>query len=147
MATETIYYRVKTGVHTRDPLRSLTDLDQAWLKTVLQSYIDIVELDARIQVKEWFDMQSNSLPRQPLKNNERNSRRSFCLGMLDKLNQAPSRRDLSPKQCTALEKLSLQVAELYAMEIPQIKFVDAVFRKTPSSAINFGKMFKRLAKS
>lgn len=147
MATETIYYRVKTGVDTKDPLRSINNSDQTWLKLVLQSYIDIVELDARTAVKQWFDMPNDKLPRQPQKNNERNSGRSFCIGMLEKLNQPERRRDLSPKQCTALEMLSLQIAELYAMEIPQIKFVDLAFKNTPATNVNFGKIFKRLAKS
>ena len=38
MATETIYYKVRESVRTKDPLREISDADIKWLKTVFTGY-------------------------------------------------------------------------------------------------------------
>lgn len=144
MADEIVYYKIRTGVQTKDPLREITNIDQTWLKTVLLGYMALQDLDSRCGFREWFNMENPSLPRQPMKNNQLNSPQTFCQGMLDKLNQSPTRRDLSPRQCQALEALSQQMSDLYDNQIPKIKFTEKVYKTINTSSVNFGSLFKQI---
>lgn len=144
MATETIYYKVRESVRTKDPLREISDADIKWLKTVFTGYQILAEWDPRPEFKQWFMMANDSLPRQPQKNNERNSPQSFSEGICDKLNQAHHRRDLSPKQCDAIEALTLQMSEIY--DIPRIVFKDKAHKQTPATETSFAEIFKSLKK-
>ena len=144
MAIETIYYKVRDGINTKDPLREIAEADINWLKTVFTGYQILAEWDPRPEFKQWFMMANDLLPRQPQRNNERNSPQSFSEGICDKLNQARHRRDLSPKQCDAIEALSKQMSEIY--DIPEIVFKDKVYKQTPATETNFTEIFKSLKK-
>ena len=144
MATETIYYRVRESVRTKDPLREISDADIKWLKTVFTGYQILAEWDPRPEFKQWFMMANDSLPLQPQRNNERNSPLSFSEGICDKLNQAHHRRDLSPKQCDAIEALTAQMSEIY--DIPRIVFKDRAHKQTPATETSFAEIFKSLKK-
>lgn len=143
MTTETIYYKVRDA-KTKDPLRELADADKEYLKKVLACYQILAEWDDRPDFKTWFERPLEELPVQPQKNYERNSPRSFCEGLMDKLNQERRRQDLSPKVCDALEYLSILMAGLYEDSIPSIKFKDKIYKKSLATETNFTDLFKKI---
>jgi len=123
--TEHITYKLRQGVKTRDPLRSLNVQDQQWLRQVLTAYMLLQDYDPRPEFNQWFNKPNEKLLRQPQKNNEYNSPRSFCQGVIEKLSQTPKRRDLSPKTCTGIETLTVLMAEIHGNQIPEIKFIES----------------------
>lgn len=122
MTTETILYKNKSGVNTKDVLRSVNEQDQHWLKTVMLGYLVLENTDPRPEFKQWFNTSNDKLPRQPLVGNKHNSPKTFAEGILAKLEQDAKRRDLSPKQCEGIEVLSSLMSDIY--EIPNIKFTE-----------------------
>lgn len=144
MTTEIIYYRNKTGVNTREPLRSITSQDEQWLRRVIACYQDLARYDPRTELVQWFEMPNPYLPKQPMKNNERNSASSFCEGIIDKLNQPPSRRDLSPRQCEGIEQLSKMFSEMYKPgSCPSIIFKDRLTEQPSKFPAEFNNLFWR----
>ena len=118
---ETILYKNRAGVNTKDVLRSINEQDQHWLKTVILGYLVLENADPRPEFKQWFNKPNDKLPRQPLVGNQFNSPKTFCQGILAKLEQDPKRRDLSPRQCEGIETLTSLMSDIY--EIPYIRFV------------------------
>ena len=144
MAYETIYYKDRTGVQTKDILRDINSADQNWLKTVMACYLALEYVDSRELFAQWFNTPNEYLPKQPKHNNQYNSPKSFAEGIIDKLNQKPNRRDLSPKQCDGIEQLSKQMATIYNDSIPSIKFCHNMHKKVPASQVNFKKLFNQM---
>jgi len=136
---ETITYKQRTGVTTKDVLRTINDIDQHWLKTVMLGYLCLESVEPRPIFKEWFNKPNEKLPRQPLVGNQHNSPKSFCEGILAKLEQDPKRRDLSPKQCIGIEELTKMMSEIY--EIPNIVFVEKGKEKMVTTM--FDEFFKK----
>ena len=142
--TEIIYYRNKTGVNTREPLRSIRRDDEQWLRRVITGYQELAKYDERELLAKWFNMPNPSLPKQPMKNNERNSARSFCEGIIDKLDQSPCRRDLSPRQCEGIEALSKMFSEMYEQgACPNIVFKDRLTEQPSIMPDSYSKLFRR----
>lgn len=139
MTTEKIVFRDKRGVQTKDILRTISDKDQAWIKTVMLGYLVLEQADPRPEFHTWFNDENPRLPKQPQQNNQFNSPKSFALGIIDKLEQAPSRRDLSPKQCAGIEALSDMLSDMF--ELPQIRFIEAGMMRAPNT--QFEALFKR----
>jgi hypothetical protein len=138
---ETITYKKRIGVNTKDVLRTIKLEDQHWLKTVMLGYLCLESADPRADFKIWFNKPNDKLPRQPLVGNAHNSPKSFAEGILAKLEQDPKRRDLSPKQCEGLEQLSMLMSDIY--DIPRIVFEE---QGLPKSTIpDFTKLFKKTA--
>jgi len=127
---ETITYKNRTGVTTREVLRSITEPDQHWLKTVMLGYLCLESVDPRPEFAEWFNKPNEHLPRQPLVANQHNSPKSFCEGILAKLEQNPKRRDLSPKQCEGIEQLTQLMQDIFPT--PRIVFAERTLGKPPS---------------
>lgn len=123
---ETIVYKNRTGVNTKDVLRIINTEDQHWLKTVMLAYLCLEHVDPRPEFKQWFNKANDKLLRQPKVNNEFNSPRSFSQGIIDKLEQDSKHRDLSPKQCQGIEELSKLMSEIY--EIPNIVFEERGYK-------------------
>lgn len=141
---QTIYYKPVVGRDTRDTLRNTTPQDQAYLRRVMECYQQLAITDPRPEFAQWFDMPNNKLPRQPQKNNERNTPRTFCQGIIDKLNQAPNRRDLSPKQCEGIEALSQDISEMYTTDhCPSIEFKNKLTFNVNPVPEQFTKLFQR----
>lgn len=144
MAKETIYYKPQIGRATKDVLRELTLEDQNYIKKVMDCYRQLAELDTRPEFKQWFNSENHHLPRQPLNNNRHNSARSFCDGIIDKLNQAPNRRDLSPKQCDGIETLSQHIAACYDQGLcPTIEFKNKMEKSVAAIPQSFNRIFKQ----
>jgi len=136
---ETITYKNRTGVTTKDVLRTINNPDQHWLKTVMLGYLCLESVDPRPEFKQWFNKPNDNLPRQPLVGNQHNSPKSFCEGILAKLEQDAKRRDLSPKQCEGIEQLTKLMSEIY--DTPSISFE---LHGQPKSTIpDFTKLFKK----
>ena len=138
MTIETIIYKKRLGVQTKDVLRTINEQDQHWLKTVFLGYLVLENTDPRADFKVWFNRANEQLLRQPLVGNAFNSPKTFAEGILEKLEQAPKRRDLSPKQCEGIEVLSILMNEIY--DIPVIKFVEKGFQTQVST--EFKSLFK-----
>ena len=139
MTTEKIVFRDKRGVQTKDILRTVSDKDQEWIKTVMLGYLVLEQADPRPEFTEWFNRANDRLPKQPQQNNQHNSPKSFAVGIIDKLEQSTSRRDLSPKQCTGIEELSDMLSDMF--DLPQIRFVEAGMMRAPNA--QFEVLFKR----
>jgi len=135
---ETITYKKRVGVNTKDTLRTVKDPDQHWLKTVMLGYLCLENTDPRPEFKQWFNKPNDKLPRQPMMNNQYNTPKSFAEGILAKLEQDPKRRDLSPRQCDGIEELSQLMSDIY--EIPRIVFEEQGIPK--STTPDFKKLFK-----
>lgn len=136
---ETITYKNRIGVNTKDVLRTINNADQHWLKTVMLGYLCLESADPRQDFKTWFTRANEHLPRQPMAGNQHNSPKSFCEGILAKLEQDVKRRDLSPKQCEGIENLTKMMSEIY--DIPRISFE---LHGQPKSTIpDFTKLFKK----
>ena len=134
---ETITYKKRTGVTTKDILRTIKPQDQHWLKTVMLGYLCLESADPRQDFKDWFNKPNEHLPRQPLVGNAYNTPKSFAEGILAKLEQDPRRRDLSPKQCLGIENLTRMMSEIY--DTPNISFEE---QGVPKSTIpDFTKLF------
>lgn len=123
MSKEIITFKDKLNVQTKDTLRNIRIEDQNWLKTVMMAYTVLEYVDQRPDFKIWFNRPNTLLPKQPRANNQHNSPKSFCEGIIEKLEQAPTRRDLSPRQCQGIEELTRLMAGIYNDEIPNIVFV------------------------
>lgn len=119
---EIITYKQRTGVTTKDILRTIKPDDQHWLKTVMLGYLCLEGVEPRPLFKQWFNTPNEALPKQPLVGNAYNTPKSFAEGILAKLEQAPNRRDLSPKQCSGIEQLTKMMNQIY--EIPCIVFIE-----------------------
>jgi hypothetical protein len=116
-----IHYTIK-NVNTKDPLREISTKDQAWLTAVFQGYILLASADsAPDSFKLWFDEPMAALPKQPRLNYQRNSPRSFSQGVVDKLTDAPHRRDLSPQVCQAIETLSQLMSQGWPIDAIQFQ--------------------------
>lgn len=145
--TEIIYYKPQIGKQTKDILREISTADQNYLKQVMQCYKLLAELEPRPEFAEWFNTPNPSLPVQPKLNNERNSPRSFCTGIIDKLNQAHNRRDLSPRQCDGIAALSQAISEMYDLDLcPNIVFKDKTLKSAPVVPASFAGLFKNIKK-
>ena len=123
MSKEIIIFKDKLNVQTKDTLRSISIQDQNWLKTVMMAYTVLEYRDSRPDLKTWFNRPNTLLPKQPRHNNQHNSPKTFCEGIIEKLEQAPNKRDLSPRQCQGIEELTRLMAGLYNDDIPNIVFV------------------------
>jgi hypothetical protein len=135
---ETITYKNRSGVNTKDVLRTINNPDQHWLKTVMLGYLCLESVDPRPEFKEWFNRPNDNLPKQPFMNNRHNTPKSFAEGILAKLEQDPRRRDLSPRQCDGIEQLSTLMNAIY--DIPEIEFELQGQPKTTTP--DFKKLFK-----
>lgn len=140
MPKEIITFKDKLNVQTKDTLRSISIQDQNWLKTVMMAYTVLEYTDTRPDLKTWFNRPNTLLPRQPRVNNQHNSPKSFCEGIIQKLEQAPNKRDLSPRQCSGIEELTRLMAGLYNDDIPNIIFVKQGLQKRPVQS--FTELFK-----
>ena len=141
---QVIYYKVKYSENTKDPLREISQTDQTHIKKVMQCYLDLVEADPREEFAAWFDMPNPQLPSQPRNNYQRNSPRTMAQGVIEKLNQSPNRRDLSPRTCEGIETLSQHIADCYGRDIcPTIRFKDASLKNMPRLPAGFDKVFKK----
>lgn len=141
---ETIYYKPQIGRDTKDVLRELTTQDQNYIKRVMLCYCQLALVEPRPEFAQWFDQPNDLLPRQPQKNNQRNSPRSFCQGIIEKLNAAPHRRDLSPKQCLGIEALSKEISEMYDQGLcPNITFENKLHKTQSAIPPSFDRLFKR----
>jgi len=138
MTKEIITYKQRTGVNTKDILRTINDADQHWLKTVMLGYLCLEGVDPRADFKIWFNTANEKLPKQPLVGNAHNSPKSFAEGILSKLEQAPKRRDLSPKQCQGIEELTKMMNMIY--DIPVIEFEQ--YGQPKSTMPDFTKLFR-----
>jgi hypothetical protein len=137
---EKIIFKDKLNVQTKDTLRSINAVDQNWIKTVMMAYTVLEQWDKRPDFKTWFNRPNTLLPRQPRANNQHNSPKTFCEGIIEKLEQAPNRRDLSPRQCQGIEELTRLMAGLYNDSIPTIEFVKQGQQKQPQQS--FTELFK-----
>lgn len=143
---QVIYYKPQTGKNTKDILRECNLPDQAHIKKVMQCYKDLALVDPRPEFNQWFNQPNELLPRQPQRNNERNTPHTFCDGIIEKLSAAPTRRDLSPKQCAGIEALSREISEMYAEGLcPYIVFENKVFKTQSVTPPSFDALFKRRA--
>ena len=136
---EIITYKPRTGVTTKDILRTIKPDDQHWLKTVMLGYLCLESVDPRQDFKDWFNKANEHLPRQPLVGNAFNTPKTFAEGILAKLEQDPKRRDLSPKQCLGIENLTKMMNEIY--DTPNIVFEEQGVKK--STIPDFTKLFKK----
>jgi hypothetical protein len=140
---QTIYYKEQLGRETKDVLREVSDPDQNYVKRVMNAYKELAENEPRPEFKQWFDMPNTKLPKQPRMNNQHNSPRTFCDGIIDKLNQAPNRRDLSPRQCDGIEALSAEIEQMYDENLcPSLVFKN----KTEKDKVNntsFNSLFRK----
>lgn len=139
---ETVYYKPQIGKATKDILREISPADQQYIKRVMTCYKELAEVDPRPEFKQWFNMPNEQLPRQPQQNNERNSGVTFCNGIIDKLTQAPHRRDLSPKQCLGIEALSKAISEIYD-DCPYIVFENKTMQNKQVAPPSFDKLFRK----
>jgi hypothetical protein len=135
---EIITYKQRSGVTTKDILRTINDKDQRWLKTVMLGYLCLEGIEPRPLFKQWFNAANLALPKQPMVGNQHNSPKTFAEGILAKLEQAPNRRDLSPKQCSGIEELTKMMNQIY--EIPYIVFIEKGKEKLVTTA--FDEFFK-----
>lgn len=139
---QVIYYKPQIGKNTKDILRECSLPDQAHIKKVMQCYMDLSLTDPRPEFNQWFNQPNELLPRQPQQRNERNTPRTFCLGIIEKLNAAPTRRDLSPKQCAGIEALSKEISEMYE-DCPYIVFENKVLKTQTVTPPSFDKLFRK----
>jgi hypothetical protein len=137
---EIIAFKDRLNVQTKDTLRSISLTDQNWLKTVMMAYTVLEYVDTRPDFKTWFNRPNTLLPKQPRANNQHNSPKTFCEGIIQKLEQDPRRRDLSPRQCQGIEELTRLMAGIYEDSIPVIVFVKQG-QQTPKLP-EFSKLFK-----
>jgi hypothetical protein len=135
---EIITYKPRTGVTTKDILRTINLPDQHWIKTVMLGYLCLEGVEPRPIFREWFNKANEHLPKQPKVGNQHNTPKSFAEGILAKLEQDPKRRDLSPKQCEGIEQLTKMMSEIY--DIPNIVFIEKGKEKMMTSS--FDEFFK-----
>lgn len=109
----TIYYKDLDGRNTKDVLRKISTIDEEYLKRVFTAYKMLYDAEPRNDFRTWYDQPNKELPKQPRMNNQHNSPRTFVDGIIDKLNQAKNKRDLSPRQCDGIEALSAQIEQMY----------------------------------
>jgi hypothetical protein len=140
---QTVYYRPLVGRDTKDVLRELNTADQEYIKLVMACYMALCEVDPRKEYAEWFDMPNDKLPRQTRVGGQRNSPRTFCEGIIEKLNQSPNRRDLSPRQCDGIESLSRDIAEIFD-NCPSIAFANKATRNVKPIPVNFNQLFSAI---
>ena len=144
---QVIYYKPQIGKNTKDVLRECSLVDQTHIKKVMQCYKDLALADPRPEFNQWFNQPNELLPRQPQQNNQRNTPRSFCDGIIEKLNASPNRRDLSPKQCAGIEALSREISEMYELGLcPYIVFENKMFKTQTFTQPNFDALFKKAAR-
>lgn len=139
---ETIYYKPQIGKATKDVLREINLADQNYLKLVMDCYEQLSSLDS--EFNEIFDepQPRTILPVQKQLGNIPNTPRTFCRGITDKLNQAHNRRDLSPKQCDGIEKLSRAFSRYFGEDrCPAIVFENKLNKNIESQR---PKMFEKL---
>jgi hypothetical protein len=140
-----VYYRPLVGRDTKDVLRELTPADQEYIKLVMTCYKQLCAADPRPEYTQWFDMPNENLPRQTRLGGQRNSPRTFCDGIIEKLNQTPNRRDLSPRQCEGIEALSRAISEIYEQGLcPAIAFANKATRNAKPKPINFNELFSAM---
>ena len=124
MSKEIIIFKDKPNVKNKDTLRSINAADQNWLKTVMMAYTVLEHIDTRPDLTVWFNRPNTLLPKHDARENYRhNSPKSFCEGIIKKLEQGPNGRDLSPRQCEGIQELTRLMAGLYNDDIPNIVFV------------------------
>lgn len=141
---ETIYYKPQIGRDTKDVLRELTTADQNYIKKLMDCYCQLSKADPRPEFAEWFDQPNELLPRQPQRRNERNTPRTFCKGIIEKLNAAPHRRDLSPKQCQGIEALSKEISEMHEQGLcPYVVFENKLHKQQTFTPPSFDRLFKK----
>jgi hypothetical protein len=139
----TIYYKDQVGRDTKDVLREITPDDQNYIKRVMSAYKELAEHEPRPEFGAWFDMPNTKLPRQPRQNNQHNSPRTFCDGIIDKLNQAKNRRDLSPKQCDGIEALSAEIEQMYEENLcANLEFKNKASKDSKDNT-SYGKLFRQ----
>jgi len=138
---ETVYYKPQIGRETKDILREITPADQQYIKTVMTAYLDLETADPRPEFKEWFNQPNKKLPPKKEKGLGPNTPKTWCEGIISKLNQAPNRRDLSPKQCEGIEMLSQAISEIYD-RCPSIEFKNKLNKDDDNRPAGFGKLFK-----
>ena len=139
----TIYYKDQVGRDTKAVLRELNTQDQAYVKKVMTAYKDLAEADPRPMFGQWFNEPNTKLPKFKDKGMGHNSPRTWCDGILDKLNQASNRRDLSPVQCSGIGTLSELIEQMYEEnQSPILKFKNKtdLDRDDPT---NFNQLFRK----
>ncbi len=142
MTKQTIYYKPQIGRDTKAVLREISTADQNHIKKVMDCYRQLAITDPRPEFGQWFDMPNKDLPKQTAHNNQPNSPRTFCDGIIDKLNQAPHRRDLSPRQCAGIETLSREISEMFD-DCPYIVFADKSQQPAVTDTTTYGSLFGR----
>lgn len=144
MTEQVIYYKIKQGIKTNDPLRELNQQDQNYIKQVMECYMALAKADPRPEFAQWFAMPNPALPPQKERGGLRNSAASWCEGIIEKLSRAPHRRDLSPRQCQGIETLSEHIADCYDREhCPTIRFKDIATKNQPQLPAAYNSLFKR----
>lgn len=139
----TIYYKDLIGRQTKDVLREHTQVDQDYIKRVMQAYKDLAEVEPRKEFKPWFKMPNPKLPKLKDKGQGHNSPETWCDGILAKLNQPKNRRDLSPVQCDGIEALSKEIEQMYPEnECPSLVFKNKM-DKLPQKDTSFNTLFNR----
>jgi hypothetical protein len=139
----TIYYKDLLGRDTKAVLRELSTDDENYVRRVMQAYKDLAEVEPRKEFGQWFDMSNTKLPKFKDKGLGHNSPRSWCDGILDKLNQAPNRRDLSPVQCDGIEALSKEIEQMYEENLcPSIEFKNKTDKDKKDNS-SFNSLFKQ----
>ena len=139
MTIEKIYYRKKPNINTRDDLREIAIQDQNYIKHTLTCYQQLQDCeDIDPLFREWFTASNARLPKQPRERFKHNSPKTFCEGVVAKLNQAQNRRDLSPQVCVAIEELTEMMAGLF--DVPVVKFKEKGTEETIPPTLT--KLFK-----
>lgn len=127
---QTIYYKPKTGVNTRDTLRQISDADIKHLCKVMDCYQKLAKADPRWQFEDWFNQPNKLLPKHGKElGYKMNTPKSWCEGIIDKLTKQG--RDLSPRQCEGIEVLSVEITKWFKDECPTIEFKNKLDRASP----------------
>ncbi len=142
MTKQVIYYKPQIGKATKDVLREISPQDQDYIKRVMDCYQQLAEADPREDFEIWFNKPTSRLP--PLRDQGLgfNSPRTWCEGIIAKLNRAPGKRDLSPQQCRGIETLSKDISECYD-DCPYIVFENKLHKTQSVIPPSFDKLFKR----
>jgi hypothetical protein len=142
---EIIYYKQQSNrQQSGEYLREISLPDQDYVKLVMQCYIALAEVDPRPEFREWFDMPNPKLPKLKDQGSGFNSPRTWCQGIIEKLSRAPTKRDLSPRQCNGIQALSEEISIIYDLGLcPSLAFVNKLDKITQSMpTTTFGKLFK-----
>lgn len=131
MMKNTIYYKPKQGVNTRDTLREISAADNDYLVKVMDCYQKLAKADSRWQFEDWFNQPNKLLPRHGRQFGFKpNTPKSWCEGIAEKLKQRG--RDLSPQQCSGIETLSTEIAKWFDPDLcPTIEFKDKADKASP----------------